>query len=213
MVSGGEFVTKILIATANPGKLHEFSELLAGLPARLVGPADLELRGDVAETGQTYVENARLKAAALGAASGLITLGDDSGLEVAALGGAPGLFSHRYAGPGADDADRRRKLLEALRHVTPPRAAQFVCALAVSAPGCEMRVFEGITHGEIALEERGTGGFGYDPIFYLPRRGVTMAELPPELKNQLSHRARAVQAARGYLEALLAELPPGNRAS
>ena len=197
-------MTDLLIATANPGKLHEFSELLVGLPARLVSPTDLGLDGDVAETGETYAQNARLKAEALAAASGLITLGDDSGLEVAALGGAPGLFSHRYAGPGATDADRRRKLLDALQHVSPPRAAQFVCALAVSIPGRETRLFEAITHGEIALEERGTGGFGYDPIFYLPRHGATMAELPPELKNQLSHRARAVQAARSYLASVLA---------
>jgi XTP/dITP diphosphohydrolase len=203
----------VLIATANPGKLHEFEELLAGLPARLVSPSDMGLSGDVVETGQTYAENARLKAEALAAASGLITLGDDSGLEVAALGGAPGLFSHRYAGPGATDADRRQKLLHALRFVVPPRAAQFVCALAVSIPGGDSRVFEGIAHGEIALEERGTGGFGYDPIFYLPRRGVTMAELPPGLKNSLSHRGRAVQAARGYLEGLLAELPRVSSAS
>ena len=204
MVSDKELMTDLLIATANPGKLHEFGELLAGLPARLLSPADLGLDGDVAETGETYAQNARLKAEALAAASGLITLGDDSGLEVAALDGAPGLFSHRYAGPGAADADRRRKLLEALKFVEPPRAAQFVCVLAVSVPGGETREFEGITYGEIALEERGTGGFGYDPVFYLPRQGATMAELPPELKNQLSHRARAVQAARGYLEALLA---------
>jgi XTP/dITP diphosphohydrolase len=197
-------MTNFLIATTNPGKMHEFRELLAGLAARLVSPADLGLNGDVAETGETYEQNARLKADALASASGLITLGDDSGLEVAALGGAPGLFSHRYAGPGATDADRRRKLLDALKLVEPPRAAQFVCALAVARPGGETRVFEGITHGEIALEERGSGGFGYDPIFYLPRQSATMAELPPELKNQLSHRARAVQAARGYLEALLA---------
>ena len=197
-------MTDLLIATANPGKLQEFSELLAGLPARLVSPVDLGLDGEVAETGETYAQNARLKADALASASGLITLGDDSGLEVAALGGAPGLFSHRYAGPGATDADRRRKLLDALKVVVPPRAAQFVCALAVAWPGGETRVFEGITPGEIALEERGSGGFGYDPIFYLRGQGATMAELPPDLKNQLSHRARAVMAARGYLEALLA---------
>ena len=100
-------MTDLLIATANPAKLHEFSELLAGLPARLVSPADLGLDGDVAETGETYAQNARLKAEALAAASGLVTLGDDSGLEVAALGGAPGLFSHRYAGPGATDETGR----------------------------------------------------------------------------------------------------------
>ena len=198
-------MTDLLIATTNPGKLHEFSELLAGLPARLVSPADFGLNVDVPETGETYAQNARLKADALASvAPGLITLGDDSGLEVAALGGAPGLFSHRYAGPGATDADRRRKLLDALKFVEPPRAAQFVCVLAVSRPGAKTRVFEGITYGEIALEERGSGGFGYDPIFYLPRQNATMAELPANLKNQLSHRARAVQAARGYLETLLA---------
>ncbi|MEP7359651.1 MAG: RdgB/HAM1 family non-canonical purine NTP pyrophosphatase [Anaerolineales bacterium] len=194
----------LLIATANPGKMHEFQELLAGLPTRLLNPAELGLDGEVEETGQTYAENARLKAEALARAAGLITLGDDSGVEVAALGGAPGLFSHRYAGPGASDADRRRKLLEALEDVAPPRAARFVCWLAVCVPGSETRLFEGIAPGEIGLEERGSGGFGYDPIFYLPEQGATMAELPRELKNQLSHRARAVQAARGYLEALLA---------
>ena len=197
-------MTDFLIATANAGKLHEFKQMLAGLPARFLRPADLGLDGDVAETGQTYAENARLKAEALAAASGRITLGDDSGLEVAALGGAPGLFSHRYAGPGATDADRRRKLLDALRNVAPPRAARFVCWLAVCTPGGATRLFEGVAPGEIALEERGSGGFGYDPVFYLPDQHATMAELPPELKNQLSHRGRAVQAARGYLEALAA---------
>jgi XTP/dITP diphosphohydrolase len=198
----------LLLATHNPGKRREFQALLAGLaPGSLRLPADLGLTLDVPETGRTFAENARLKALAFAQASGLPALADDSGLEVEALGGAPGLYSARYAGPGAADADRRRKLLHELRHVPPPRPARFVCAVAVAVPvpGGEPRLaeFVGLCPGEIALQERGAGGFGYDPLFYLPDHGLTLAELPLSLKNQISHRARALRAAWPYLQTLL----------
>lgn len=195
---------KLLIASHNPGKLREYATLLAGLSAELVLPRDIGLHEPVPETGATYADNARLKAEAYARAAGLVTVGDDSGLEVEALGGAPGLHSARYAGQGATDADRRQKLMQALRQVPAPRPARFVCSVAVAHPDLGVRLFEGICPGEIILEERGTNGFGYDPIFWLPELGATLAELPNEMKNQLSHRARAVHAARPYLSGLLA---------
>jgi XTP/dITP diphosphohydrolase len=194
----------LLIATNNPGKLLEFRALLAGLDAQLASPATLGLSQPVAETGTTYAENARLKAETLARLAGVPTLGDDSGLEVAALGGRPGLHSARYAGPGATDADRRRKLMDELRHVPAPRPARFVAVVAVAAPGLPTREFEGVVEGEVILEERGQGGFGYDPLFFLPDYQATMAELPEGVKNRLSHRGRAVEAARAYIAGLLA---------
>jgi XTP/dITP diphosphohydrolase len=134
----------------------------------------------------------------------VLTLGDDSGLEVAALNGRPGLHSARYAGPGATDADRRHKLMHELRQVPAPRPARFVAVVAVAMPGLPTREFEGSVEGELILEERGEGGFGYDPLFFLPGYQATMAELPPDLKNRLSHRGRAVEAARAYIAGLLA---------
>jgi XTP/dITP diphosphohydrolase len=193
---------RFIVATNNSGKLVEVLAILQDLPAELLTLSDAGLKLDMAETGQSYAENARLKAEAAAAASGLVSLGDDSGLEVVALGGGPGIFSARYAGPGASDAARRSKLLEALRHVAAPRAARFRCALAVDVPDGETRLFEGACEGEIIFEERGHHGFGYDPIFYLPAYQRTMAELLPELKNQISHRARATLAAKSYLESL-----------
>ncbi len=192
-----------MIATQNIGKLRELGELLAPLIAqtgvRLLLPDDHGLPEQIDETGSSYAENASLKAVALARASGLTALGDDSGLEVAALGGAPGLYSARYAGPDASDADRRRKLLSELRAVPVPRPARFVCVIAVAQPDGGMRLFEGECRGEIALEESGSGGFGYDPVFYVPEYGATMAALPHAVKNTISHRARAVQAALPYL--------------
>jgi XTP/dITP diphosphohydrolase len=192
-----------MLASNNPGKLREFRELLAGLVAqtgtRLWSPAERGVPFQVEETGQTFAENARLKAVALARAAGMITLGDDSGLEVAALDGAPGLYSARYAGPGAGDADRRRKLLDTLRDVPAPRAARFVCAIAIALPNGSVRLFEGECRGEVAFEESGRGGFGYDPLFFVPEYGATMAALPEAVKNTISHRARAVLAARSYL--------------
>jgi XTP/dITP diphosphohydrolase len=204
-------MTDILIATSNPGKRVEIQALLADLPpgetplaVRLVLPADLGLALDVEETGQTYAENAALKAAAFAQASGLITLADDSGLEVAALDGAPGVHSARYSPlPGAKDADRRALLLHNLQGRPRPWTARFCCTVAIVIPGGEMHLCDGFCPGEIIPEERGSNGFGYDPIFYLPELGRTMAEMSMEEKNRLSHRARAIQAARPVLRQVL----------
>ena len=198
-------MVKVLVATNNRGKVRELAEIFADLKDGLLLPADLGITLDVAETGQTYAENARLKAMAFARASGVISMGDDSGLEVDALAGAPGLYSARYAGRGASDADRRAKLVQELRQTPAPRPARFRCAIAVARPAGEVASFEGTCEGEIILEERGSNGFGYDPVFYLPAYGCTMAELPPETKNRVSHRARAAQAALPYLKKILAE--------
>jgi XTP/dITP diphosphohydrolase len=204
-------MTDVLIATSNPGKRIEIQALLADLPpgemplaVRLVLPADLGLEMDVEETGQTYAENAALKAAAFAQASGLITLADDSGLEVEALGGAPGVHSARYSpAPGAKDADRRALLLENLQGSPRPWKARFCCSVAIAVPGGELFLREGICPGEIIPVERGSNGFGYDPIFFLPELGRTMAEMSMAEKNRLSHRARAIQAARPVLRQVL----------
>jgi XTP/dITP diphosphohydrolase len=205
---------RVLIATKNPGKLAEFTALLQSLPAAWVTPDTAGVTVDVRETGQTYAENARLKAEAWSRATGLIALGDDSGLEVEALGGRPGLRSARYAGPGAADADRRHKLMQELSQAPTPRPARFVCVVAVAHPALGVRAFEGVCSGEVILEERGSNGFGYDPIFYLPEYQATMAELPPAIKNSISHRARAIQAALPYLKGLLtgqtSSVPPSS---
>jgi len=195
-------MTRLLLATNNRGKLQELLPLLGDLSLQLVTPDDLGLRLEVEETGTSYAENARLKAEAFAEASGLLTLADDSGLEVDALGGAPGVYSARYAGADATDADRRAALLRALRTVPRPRPARFRCVIAIASPGGATTYFEGVCEGEILLEERGTHGFGYDPLFFVPDCGCTMAELPPAVKNQRSHRARAAQAARPFLATL-----------
>lgn len=197
-------MTKLLIASTNRGKLREFQAILASEPYELFLPADLGIALTVEETGETYRENAELKARAYAQASGLITLSDDSGLEVQALNGAPGLHSARYAPQkGATDADRRAYLLENLRDKPRPWLARFVCTVAIATPQGKVFFTEGECPGEIIPEERGTHGFGYDPIFFFPERGLTMAELPPEEKNRISHRARAVLAAIPILRQLL----------
>lgn len=207
---------KLLIGTNNPGKVRELLAILAELPLEAVTPSQLGLELDVEETGATYAANARLKATTFARASGLLTLADDSGLEVDALGGGPGVYSARYAGEGASDAERRAKLIAALRGSKPPRTARFRCVLVIAdprkadpadpsePPGLELHAFEGTCEGEIVLEERGLGGFGYDPIFFVPEYGATLAELPEEVKNRISHRARATQAALPFLKARLA---------
>ena len=188
---------RLLIATGNPGKVLEIQDLLAGLEIELVTPGALGLDLRVVEDGATYAENALKKALAYSAASGLPVLADDSGLEVDALGGAPGLYSARYAKkPGANDADRRAYLLRNLQVHPQPWTARFRATVALTAPGMEPRLAEGTCQGKIIPEERGTNGFGYDPIFLLPELDRTMAELTREQKNRLSHRARAVLAAR-----------------
>jgi len=187
---------EILVATANRGKLHEIQSLLADLPLRLLIPADLGLSLEVAETGDTYAANAALKASAFARLAGLLTLADDSGLEVDALGGLPGVRSARFSPlPGANDADRRSYLLAQLDGKPRPWTAHFHCTVALVETDGEIAYFEGDCPGEIIPAERGSNGFGYDPIFLLPEMGRTMAELSTDEKNQLSHRARAIKAA------------------
>jgi len=187
---------KLLIATENQGKLREFQELLAGLGYELVTPRQVGLTLNVIEDGDTYAENAGKKARAYAAASGLVALADDSGLEVDALDGAPGLYSARYhPRPGASDADRRAYMLENLGEKPRPWKAHFHATVAVATPGGELYFAEGNCYGEIIPEERGAGGFGYDPIFLVGGLGYTMAELSMDEKNRLSHRALAVQNA------------------
>ncbi len=193
---------RLLIATHNRGKLIEYEKLLAGLPFELVTLDDVGIRDDVAETGTTFAENARIKAIAYARQSQLLTLADDSGLEVDALGGEPGVHSKRYAGEGKSDAERIVFLLKKLERVPGKRTARFRCAIAIASPRGELWETDGTCEGEIIATPRGTHGFGYDPIFKIAGREVTMAELPTIEKNKISHRAKAAEKARKILERL-----------
>lgn len=196
-----ETMNKLLIATNNKGKVLELQELLNGSGIEFVTPSQINLQLDVEEDGSTYQENAGKKAIAFAQASGLISLADDSGLEVNALGGAPGLYSARYSPkPGAADADRRTFLLENLKDKPRPWTAHFHATIAIAQPNGAVEFVEGNCHGEIIPEERGTGGFGYDAIFFMPELDRTMAELDMDEKNRLSHRARAVITAMPILK-------------
>ena len=192
---------EILIATRNRGKLREAQELLSGLPVRWRNLAEFPETGEVEETGATFTENASLKAQAYAAQTGLWTLADDSGLEVDALGGAPGIYSARYAGAGATDAERIALLLEELRHVDErARHARFVCAIAFAdTKGDVINVSLGTCEGRIAREPRGAGGFGYDPVFIPDGYDESFGQLSSEIKAQISHRARALQSTRAFL--------------
>lgn len=195
---------RLLIATHNRGKLREYQELLAGLPLELITLDDVGIHDDIEESGATFAENARTKALAYARASNLLTLADDSGLEVDALGGGPGVRSKRYAGENKSDPERVAFLLNKLCGVPRRRRrARFRCAIGLASPRGEVWECDGACEGEIGFEPRGTHGFGYDPVFYLPERGVTMAELPTAEKNKISHRARAAQGARGILSRLI----------
>jgi len=196
-------IRKVVIATGNPGKLVELDSLLEGLGMEFVAQSELGVDG-AEETGTTFVENALIKARHAAACTGLPAIADDSGIVVDALDGRPGVYSARYAGVGASDADNLDKLLEELDGVA-DRAAHFQCA-AVYVPPDESReplVAEASWHGVITTERRGAGGFGYDPVFFLPEFGCTSAELPRERKNELSHRGQAFRA----LKLLLAGNP------
>ncbi len=191
---------RLLIATHNAGKKAEFAQLLQSLGLELVNLDDVGLTHSVEETGATFAENALLKARAFSAESQLLTLADDSGLEVDALGGAPGVLTARYGGEGLTDVGRYRLLLAQLHGVpVGSRQARFRCVIALAWPDGRSATVEGVCAGEIALAPRGVNGFGYDPIFYLPEWRCTMAELPTEIKNRISHRARAAEAARALL--------------
>lgn len=197
---------QLLLATNNAGKVAEFRQLLDGCGWQIVTPAEIGLSIDVDETGQTYAENATLKAVAYASASGLTSLADDSGLEVDALDGRPGVLSARYAGADRTDAERAEALLTELRDVADERrTARFRCVIAIASGEDRVELAEGTVEGRIVREPRGKSGFGYDPIFLLPERGLTMAELPAGEKHSVSHRGAAARQARKLLEKLLHE--------
>lgn len=197
----------LVIATGNPGKFKEMATLLAGVDALLV---PLDRVGSIPpmppEGGESFQENAWRKAEAVARVSGHLALADDSGLEVDALGGLPGVLSARFGGPQATDADRNARLLELLRGIPPERrTGRFRCAIAIADALGSVQVAEGVCEGRIALQPRGSRGFGYDPIFEIPSLGKTFGELDPEVKNRLSHRAQAMVKARAILEGILAK--------
>jgi XTP/dITP diphosphohydrolase len=193
---------RIVLATHNAGKRLEWVELLAGLNIDIVLPEEIGISSEVDETGTTYIENAFLKAHALADASGLPALADDSGLEVDALDGAPGIHSARFH-PGSDEV-RYLALLKAIDGVpVEARGARFRCVAALVLPDGRELSTEGVCEGRIETAPSGEGGFGYDPVFFVPEAGITMAELTAAEKNRISHRARAAQAMRPILAAEL----------
>ncbi len=185
-------IDEIVLATGNEGKVKEFEGLLLGVAGKIIGLGDLESPPEIVEDGETFMENALKKARIIAKYSGRPALADDSGLAVDALGGKPGVYSARYAGEGATDDDNIDKLLRELGDAE-NRNARFVCFLALVTPDGKETVVSGKCEGVILTERRGSGGFGYDPVFYLPEYGKTMAEIPPALKNEISHRARAAE--------------------
>jgi XTP/dITP diphosphohydrolase len=198
---GLEEIMRLLIATHNPGKVREYDKLLAGLDVTCIGPADLGLELDVIESGITFVENAKLKAIAFARAGRNhnidLTLADDSGLEVDALDWRPGVHSARFGGPGLSDADRWKLLLKELESVPwNRRTARFRCTIALATPDEQVTIVDGVLEGYIARQPAGNNGFGYDPVFYLPDRDRTLAQLESEDKNKISHRGNAARAAR-----------------
>lgn len=191
----------LLLATHNPGKIHEMQLILGDLGWTLRSLRDFENVGVAEEHADSYAGNAILKAKFYARSTGLVALADDSGLEVEALGGAPGVLSARYAGDHATDADRRNLLLSELAKIgSDNRRARFVCAIALASPGGQvLNISEGICEGVITFSARGTSGFGYDPLFVPDGYDQTFAELSNEVKNTISHRARALIKLREYL--------------
>ncbi len=193
-------MSTLLLATMNPGKLREYREIFAELPFRLTTLDEEGIDLNVEETGATFVENALLKARAYAAASGLLTLADDSGLEIDALGGEPGVRSARWPTVDTPYPERFKLIFDRLAGLPPERrTARFRCVIALAWPDGWQEVVEGTVEGIIADAPRGKNGFGYDPIFYVPALGATTAELSPEEKHRISHRGRAASAARDVL--------------
>jgi XTP/dITP diphosphohydrolase len=195
---------ELLIATHNAGKIRELTALLSSLPLRLRRLSEFPQIAEVEETGETFAANAELKARLYSRQTNLWALADDSGLEVDALNGAPGVLSARYGGANATDAERNARLLAALSGTgEAERTARFVCAIALHEPkGATTQIFAGTCEGRITQHPRGHHGFGYDPLFVPEGYDHTFAELPDDLKQQLSHRARALAAVRAYLNGL-----------
>jgi XTP/dITP diphosphohydrolase len=185
---------ELLIATRNRGKLKEIQQLLKGRDIVVKGLEAYDGLPEVVEDGDTFEANARKKAATMARLTGRMALADDSGLKVRALGGKPGIFSARYAGEKATDADNNRKLLNDMEDVpVGQRQAAFHCVMALCSPSGDCRLFEGRLDGEILLQPRGEGGFGYDPLFMVPSYGCALAELPLDVKNRISHRGLALK--------------------
>jgi len=192
MISGAHAPASLLIATTNPGKVREFAELLADLPITVESLLDIPGAPAVREDGRTYLENAQAKALAIARWGNRTVLADDSGLEVDALGGAPGIHSARYAGTAQDSRANMLKLLQSLEGVPEARrTARFRCVLVVARPTGHTLVAQGTCEGRITAAPAGSGGFGYDPVFFYPPAGKTFAELPATIKNQVGHRGRA----------------------
>jgi XTP/dITP diphosphohydrolase len=192
---------KLVLATNNRHKIEEITTILEGLDVEIVTKDAYPDFPDVEETGATLEENAVLKAEAIYEFTGLPSMADDSGLEVDALGGVPGVNSARYAGPGCTFADNNAKLLKALDGVPDEkRAARFRCVIAICFGNGVTKLAEGRIEGEITTDIRGRQGFGYDPVFLIPHLGLTFAEMPPDQKNSMSHRGRAVRKAREVIE-------------
>ncbi|NPV92948.1 MAG: XTP/dITP diphosphatase [Firmicutes bacterium] len=195
---------RLVVATNNPGKLTEIRAILGDLPLEILSLRDYPEMAEVEETGATFEENALLKARAVAAHSGEMTLADDSGLEVDHLGGAPGVYSARFAGEPSSPERNNRKLLEMMAGVpASERGGRFRCVIALVDPGGGTRLARGSCDGVIALEPSGDKGFGYDPLFFLPELGKSMAELELDQKNRISHRARALAEARDILNSWL----------
>ncbi len=195
-------MTVLVVATRNPGKLAELRILLERPGLRLIDLDEAGVSGTVPETGSSYAENARFKAISYARLAGLPAVADDSGIEAAALDGAPGHLSARYGGDHLPDAERNRILREAIEASgRPERGLVFRCVMTLATPAGELVTVEGSLAGELAPEPRGTNGFGYDPIFLLPGRGVTTAELSPAEKDAISHRGQAARALAAWLEA------------
>ncbi len=191
----------IVIATRNEGKLREFRSILADAYDEIFSLVDFDEVPEIKETGLSFRENAFIKAKTTSDFLGMDSIGDDSGLVVDALGGAPGIYSARYAGEGASDDDNNQKLLFELKEEK-NRNAKFVCCIALVLVGGTEEFFEGECDGQIIQEKRGESGFGYDPVFYVPQYGKTMAELGPDIKNRISHRAIASEKLLSYFSKL-----------
>lgn len=195
----------IVVATGNRGKLEELSTLLGPLGVEIKSLADYPRVPEVVEDGETFAENAVKKAREVAGATGEIALADDSGLEVDCLGGAPGVYSARFAGEDKDDRENNKKLLRLLEGVpAEKRGAQFRCVVALAVPGGGVYTAEGVCRGVIGTMPEGQGGFGYDPLFIVPERGKTFAQLDMEAKNAVSHRGRAFALAREIIAGIIA---------
>lgn len=196
-------IKELVLASSNQGKIAEFQKLLDGLEIKILSMADFPEIGEIVENGQSFAENALIKARAVCMVTGRAALADDSGLMVDALDGAPGIYSARFAGEQHDDAANNQKLLHLLKEVPDEkRTGQFFCAIAIVLPDGREYTVEGTCPGKILRQLKGTGGFGYDPLFYVEELQKTFAELTMEEKNRISHRGQANQKAIAVIQAL-----------